>query len=305
MWVAHNSETLFSHVFPNLLRICFPQQRATSNFPQLNGGYKIGIILPLFSQIIHPLPLFPNSSAVTFLKSWFQKMFRRSLNDGPRCLMVRCPDPSFGAAIDKDMINLLVFHKDKEKYDCYLLRSYIEDNKKKLTEKLRVVCSWKINYHTFMGEDYMIKVGHDFERSWKDKQAALEKINWEMMTSNKKVEKLQEDLDYMQVDVSTFTLLLESLVDTDTAMCTGDYDTKPYIFNHVLEIDDMDEMEWQKMEEARKAYIVAVAVSKEKQDEEEFIVAAANARLHLQSATAVTWKTTITVVIVTGRAVVA
>lgn len=41
-------------------------------------------------------------------------------------------------------------------------------------------------------------------------------------------------------------------------------------------------MEWQKMEEARKAYIAAVSVTKERRDEES-IAAAANARLHLQS----------------------
>ncbi|KAL5064428.1 hypothetical protein RYX36_026165 [Vicia faba] len=87
----------------------------------------------------------------------------------------------------------------------------------------------------------------------------------EMMTSNKKVEKLQEDMD---------------------------------------SANDMGEMERQKMEEARKAYIVAVVVSKEKQDEES-IAATANARLHLQSVAAVTWKTNIIVVIVTRRAVVA
>lgn len=57
-----------------------------------------------------------------------------------------------------------------------------------------------------------------------------------MMTSNKKVEKLQEELDSVQVDISTFTLLLESLANTDTAMYTDDYDTKPYVFNHVPEI---------------------------------------------------------------------
>jgi len=69
-----------------------------------------------------------------------------------------------------------------------------------------------------------------------DKQAALEKIHWEMMTSNKKVEKLQEELDSVQADVSTFTLLLESFAKTDTAKYTDDYDTKPYVFNHVPDI---------------------------------------------------------------------
>jgi len=44
--------------------------------------------------------------------------------------MLRCPDPSCGAAIGQDMINLLVSDEDKEKYARYLLRSYIEDNRK-------------------------------------------------------------------------------------------------------------------------------------------------------------------------------
>lgn len=46
--------------------------------------------------------------------------------------------------------------------------------------------------------------------------------------------------------------------------------------------DDLDEMEMQRMDEARKAYIAAVATAKERHDEES-ITAAAQARLHLQS----------------------
>jgi len=53
-----------------------------------------------------------------------------SINDGPGCLGLRCPDPTCGAAIGQDMINLLASDEDKAKYDRYLLRSYIEDNKK-------------------------------------------------------------------------------------------------------------------------------------------------------------------------------
>lgn len=53
-----------------------------------------------------------------------------SINDGPGCLMLRCPDPTCDAAIGQDMINLLVSDEDKQKYARYLLRSYIEDNKK-------------------------------------------------------------------------------------------------------------------------------------------------------------------------------
>ncbi|XP_058094123.1 probable E3 ubiquitin-protein ligase ARI8 [Magnolia sinica] len=53
-----------------------------------------------------------------------------SINDGPGCLMLRCPDPTCGSAVGQDMINILASDEDKEKYSRYLLRSYIEDNKK-------------------------------------------------------------------------------------------------------------------------------------------------------------------------------
>jgi len=53
-----------------------------------------------------------------------------SINDGPGCLMLRCPDPTCGAAVGQDMITLLKSDEDKQKYARYLLRSYIEDNKK-------------------------------------------------------------------------------------------------------------------------------------------------------------------------------
>lgn len=53
-----------------------------------------------------------------------------AINDGPGCLMLRCPDPSCNAAVGQDMINELALGEDKEKYSRYLVRSYIEDNRK-------------------------------------------------------------------------------------------------------------------------------------------------------------------------------
>ncbi|CAD5166996.1 unnamed protein product [Musa acuminata subsp. malaccensis] len=53
-----------------------------------------------------------------------------SISDGPGCLMLRCPDPSCGAAVGQNMIDVLTTDEDKEKYSRYLLRSYVEDNKK-------------------------------------------------------------------------------------------------------------------------------------------------------------------------------
>ncbi|KAJ0036083.1 hypothetical protein Pint_25732 [Pistacia integerrima] len=53
-----------------------------------------------------------------------------TVNDGPGCLMLRCPDPSCRAAVGQDMINMLASADDKEKYTRYLRRSYVEDNRK-------------------------------------------------------------------------------------------------------------------------------------------------------------------------------
>uniref|UniRef100_A0ACD5ZHG5 Uncharacterized protein n=1 Tax=Avena sativa TaxID=4498 RepID=A0ACD5ZHG5_AVESA len=53
-----------------------------------------------------------------------------AINDGPGCLMLRCPDPSCTAAVGQDMVNLLASDEDKGKYERYLCRSYIEDNRK-------------------------------------------------------------------------------------------------------------------------------------------------------------------------------
>ncbi|KAM7461496.1 hypothetical protein LguiA_029617 [Lonicera macranthoides] len=53
-----------------------------------------------------------------------------SINDGPGCLMLRCPDPSCSAAVIQDMIDKLSSDEDKEKYHHYILRSYIEYNRK-------------------------------------------------------------------------------------------------------------------------------------------------------------------------------
>lgn len=53
-----------------------------------------------------------------------------TINDGPGCLSLRCPDPSCCAAVGQDMINRMASDEDKEKYSRYFLRSYVEDNRK-------------------------------------------------------------------------------------------------------------------------------------------------------------------------------
>ncbi|VVA13151.1 PREDICTED: probable E3 [Prunus dulcis] len=65
-----------------------------------------------------------------FCSSCWAGYISTAINDGPGCLMLRCPDPSCGAVVCQDMINALASAEDKEKYSRYFIRSYVEDNRK-------------------------------------------------------------------------------------------------------------------------------------------------------------------------------
>ncbi|XP_028763604.1 protein MICROTUBULE BINDING PROTEIN 2C isoform X2 [Neltuma alba] len=189
---------------------------------------------------------------------------------------------------------------EKEREELVMLKEQVEDLQRKLLEKdehLKSADNSRIqltDLKTKIDElmrqssekDSLLKSTQhqlsDAKIKLADKQAVLEKTQWEATTSNKKVEMLREEIDSMQGDISSFMLLLEGLTKYDAAEYTDDYDFKPYEFSHVPSIDDLDEMEMQKMEEARKAYITALAVAKEKQDEES-LAAASNARAVITS----------------------
>ncbi|XP_047307556.1 probable E3 ubiquitin-protein ligase ARI8 [Impatiens glandulifera] len=53
-----------------------------------------------------------------------------SIDGGPGCLMLRCPDLSCGAVVGQCMVNQLATNQDKDKYARYVLRSYVEDSRK-------------------------------------------------------------------------------------------------------------------------------------------------------------------------------
>ncbi|KAG5549519.1 hypothetical protein RHGRI_014749 [Rhododendron griersonianum] len=78
-----------------------------------------------------------------FCGSCWQGYISSAINDGPGCLMLRCPDPSCAAAVGQDIINLLASKDDKEKYNRYFLRSFIEDN-------------WKTKWCPAPGCDYAV-----------------------------------------------------------------------------------------------------------------------------------------------------
>ncbi|KAK2969715.1 LOW QUALITY PROTEIN: hypothetical protein RJ640_004221, partial [Escallonia rubra] len=107
-----------------------------------------------------------------------------------------------------------------------------------------------------------------------DKQAALEKLQWEATTSKGKVEKLQEDLDTMQEEMSSFMLLFEGLTKKNDTGFAEDIDVTVSDVDHFSEIDDLDERDMRNIEEAQEAYVAVLATAKEHQDEESSAMAA-------------------------------
>ncbi|XP_021286045.1 uncharacterized protein LOC110417821 isoform X1 [Herrania umbratica] len=190
---------------------------------------------------------------------------------------------------------------EKEDEELVALREQLEDMQRKLLEKDELLKSAEISRNQFNDiqaeldklkrhaaeKDSLVKSIQlqlsDAKIKLADKQAALEKTQWEAMTSKQKVEKLQNDIDSMQGEFSSFMLLLNGLTKNTSTKHAEDYDVASYHLDHLPYIqDDADDNEIQKMEEARQAYVTALAAAKEKQDEES-LAAAASARLYLQS----------------------
>lgn len=189
---------------------------------------------------------------------------------------------------------------ERDTQELRVLREELEDLRRKLVEKdelLKSAEAPKNQKRSLQSQvddlklcaakkDSVIKTTqqqlNDAKIQLADKQASLEKLQWEAKTSNQKLEKLQEELNSTQAHVSSLMLLFEGLLKDRPIAPAVDYDTKPLCFESLPDIDDMDESEMQKMEEAMQAYLAALAIAKETPDEES-LAAAARARLHLQS----------------------
>ncbi|XP_071690248.1 probable E3 ubiquitin-protein ligase ARI7 [Rutidosis leptorrhynchoides] len=98
-----------------------------TNFkPPKNGKLRCGICFESY-------PVYKISSAACghpFCNTCWRAYISTSINDGPGCLTLRCPVPACGAAVRVDMVDMLTSDAVKIKYRRYLLRSYIEDNRK-------------------------------------------------------------------------------------------------------------------------------------------------------------------------------
>lgn len=282
-----------------------------------NGNGNGNVDRVLFQDLVEIVPLvqslidrkasssFTRRASVTYTKTPSRESLSRKVpnRNAAQSMPTRKKRENASNNLDADSVSSFSSRAsaaEKEQEELDALKVQLEDLQRKLSEKDELLKSSEISKNQANAvqakldelkkqtaqKDSVIKASQlqlsDAKIKLADKQAALEKLQWEAMTSNKSVEKLQGELDTLQGEMSSFMILFEGLVKTDSTVCAEDYDTSPCTLDHLPYIDDWDETQMQKMEAARKAYEAAVVAAKERQDEES-IAAAASARLHLRS----------------------
>lgn len=204
-----------------------------------------------------------------------------------------------GCSDNVSMLSSRSYLSEKDREELMALREQVEDLQKKLLEKDELLKEVEISknemasIHAKLDEmkkeyaekDSLLKSTQaqlsDAKIKLADKQAAVEKLEWEAMTSSKKVEKLQEDLEVVRQEIAWFMQLVQQLAKNGSRSLAEDYDVVPYLCDK-NEMDQPNEIGMQEVELAREAYIAAIAAAKENQDEASF-AEAAKARLYLQS----------------------
>ncbi|XP_022994253.1 protein MICROTUBULE BINDING PROTEIN 2C-like isoform X2 [Cucurbita maxima] len=253
------------------------------------GGANGNVDRELYNNLVEMVPL---------VQSLIDR--KASSSFSKRGSMIYTKTPSRESLHRKKVLSSSSLVSERDNEELTTLREQLEDLQKKLLEKDELLKSAEMSNDQMNSvyakldalnlrsaeKDSMIKSIHsqlsDAKIKLADKQAALEKMQWEVMTSNSKIEELEEELMSSQGDVSSFMLLLEGLTKNDCNEGTEDYNLSLHLPESCPYIDDMDDMEMQKMEEASQAYVAAVAAAKARQDEES-IAAAATARSCLQS----------------------
>ncbi|KAK1354659.1 RBR-type E3 ubiquitin transferase [Heracleum sosnowskyi] len=118
-----------------------------------------------------------------------------AINDGSRCLFLRCPDPSCHAVIGEDMVNVLVCRENMNKYKEFYYRSYVELSKARKwcpardcggaieyelgSENSGVTCECSFSFCWHCAEDYHSPVACETVKTWILKNTSeSENVTW-------------------------------------------------------------------------------------------------------------------------------
>ncbi|EER88246.1 hypothetical protein BDA96_10G145800 [Sorghum bicolor] len=189
--------------------------------------------------------------------------------------------------------------ENKPKDEVAMLREQIDDLQKKLLEKEEAlrsaessVAEMNAAYATIdelrrlvADKEALIRSTnsqlHDAKIMLADKQASLEKLEWEVKMSNKKVEDLQGDMSNMGFEISSLMAFFEKISENVSSDSYDDTIPLSHELEALQSTSEIDKIEVDKIEQERMMYAEALAAARENPDEEHLNIAA-EARSRLQ-----------------------
>ncbi|XP_031479604.1 protein MICROTUBULE BINDING PROTEIN 2C [Nymphaea colorata] len=191
---------------------------------------------------------------------------------------------------------------EKEREELILLREQVEELKRKLMEKEEELKSAEESMNRFSlavteiddlkrqieEKDSLVRSAHlqlnEAKIKLADKQAAVEKLEWEAKKSSKEADEVKNELDYLHNEIARFMRIFETSKEIVSNSELREEDAAPGDISHVEDQFQSNEIydQLENIEIARKEYLAAVASAKENPDEESLAIAS-KSRLHLQS----------------------
>ncbi|CAN6207943.1 unnamed protein product [Urochloa humidicola] len=189
--------------------------------------------------------------------------------------------------------------ENKPKDEVAVLREQIDDLQRKLLEKEEALRSAESSVNEMNAayatidelrrqlaeKEALIRSTnsqlHDAKIMLADKQAYLEKLEWEVKTSNKKVEDLQGDMSNMEFEISSLMALFEKVSENVSGDCYDGSMPSSYELEALQSTNEIDKIEVDKIEQERITYAEALAAARENPNEEHLNLAA-EARSRLQ-----------------------
>lgn len=188
----------------------------------------------------------------------------------------------------------------KDGFELALLREQIENLQRKLLEKEEELKSAEDSIkqmheayasindlkHQLAEKEALIKSTNSELYNAKiklaDKQAALEKLNWEAKMSSRKAEELQDEFVSMDLEITALMQIFEELSKNTSAAYPRNKIASLHYFEPLPPIDQFDEIDMMKMEEARIRYVAALAAAKDNPSDES-LATVAEARQKLEA----------------------
>ncbi|KAJ0240265.1 E3 ubiquitin-protein ligase ARI11 [Hirschfeldia incana] len=119
-----------------------------------------------------------------YCKTCWTSYITEKINNGPGCLMIKCPEPSCYAVVGQDMIDTFItIEEDKEKYYRYFLRSYVEERRNQIKWCPSPGCVYAVDFGAKNGtENYDVTCLCSYDFCWNCSEDAHRPVNCDMVS---------------------------------------------------------------------------------------------------------------------------